>query len=227
MKQLVIFDMDGLMFDTERIYYKAWQEAAVAYGYTITWEIYAQIVARNSRYIEKVLKQILGEDLPYDAICTKKRALSDEMIAEEGIKKKEGLVELLDYLEEKGIKKAVATSSMREKALRYLALGGIKERFDFIICGSDIEESKPNPEIFLKAAEQIGVKAEMCMVLEDSRLGIQAAKAAQMMSVFIPDLVAADEEILSQATTSVTSLKDVIHLLEEECDKDCANDRVH
>lgn len=88
MKQLVIFDMDGLMFDTERIYYKAWQEAAAAYGYTITWEIYAQIVARNSRYIEKVLKQILGEDLPYDAICTKKRALSDEMIAEEGIKRK-------------------------------------------------------------------------------------------------------------------------------------------
>lgn len=216
MKQLVIFDMDGLMFDTERIYYKAWQESAAIYGYTITWEIYIQIVARNSCYIEKILKQILGEDLPYDAIYEKKRALSDEMIADEGIQRKEGLVELLDYLEEKGIKKAVATSSMREKALRYLELGEIKERFDFIICGSDVKESKPNPEIFLKAAEHLNVKAEACMVLEDSRLGIEAAKAAQMMGVFIPDLVEADEEILSNATTSVPSLKEVIPLLEQE-----------
>lgn len=216
MKQLVIFDMDGLMFDTERIYYKAWQESAAIYGYTITWEIYIQIVARNSCYIEKILKQILGEDLPYDAIYEKKRALSDEMIADEGIQRKEGLVELLDYLEEKGIKKAVATSSMREKALRYLELGEIKERFDFIICGSDVKESKSNPEIFLKAAEHLNVKVEACMVLEDSRLGIEAAKAAQMMGVFIPDLVEADEEILSNATTSVPSLKEVIPLIEQE-----------
>lgn len=216
MKQLVIFDMDGLMFDTERIYYKAWQEAAAIYGYRMTWEIYVQIVARNSRYIEKVLKKILGEDLPYEAICEKKRALSDEMIAREGIQKKAGLVELLDYLEEKGIKKAVATSSMRAKALRYLELAEIKERFDFIICGSEVEESKPNPEIFLKAAAYIGVKAEECMVLEDSRLGIQAAKAAGMTGVFIPDLVIADEEILGNASRHVTSLKEVIDLIEEE-----------
>lgn len=213
-KELVIFDMDGLMFDTERIYYKAWQESAAAYGYSISWEIYVQIVARNSRYIEKVLKEILGEALPYDVICEGKRAIADQIIAEEGIIKKEGLVELLDYLDKKGIKKAVATSSMREKALRYLESGGIKERFDWIICGSDVEESKPNPEIFLKVAHHFGIAPEACMVLEDSRLGIQAAKAAGMMGVFIPDLVQADEEILANASKEVASLRDVITLLE-------------
>lgn len=215
-KELVIFDMDGLMFDTERIYYKAWQESAAAYGYSITWEIYVQIVARNSRYIEKVLKGILGEALPYELICEGKRAIADQIIAEEGIIKKEGLVELLDYLDKKGIKKAVATSSMREKALRYLELGEIKERFDWIICGSDVEESKPNPEIFLKVAHHFGIAPEACMVLEDSRLGIQAAKAAGMMGIFIPDLVQADEEILANASKEVASLRDVITLLENK-----------
>lgn len=214
-KELVIFDMDGLIFDTERIYYKAWQESAAAYGYHISWEIYTQIVARNNRYIEKVLKEILGEALPYDAICERKRAISDRMIAEEGITKKEGLLELLDYLEQQGIKKAVATSSMREKALNYLELGEIKERFDWIICGSDVEESKPNPEIFLKVAAHFGIEPRNCMVLEDSRLGIQAAKAAGMTGIFIPDLVQADEEILGNASGQVTSLKEVITLLED------------
>ena len=214
-KELVIFDMDGLIFDTERIYYKAWQESAAAYGYHISWEIYTQIVARNNRYIEKVLKEILGEALPYDAICERKRAISDRMIAEEGITKKEGLLELLDYLEQQGIKKAVATSSMREKALNYLELGEIKERFDWIICGSDVEESKPNPEIFLKVATHFGIEPKNCMVLEDSRLGIQAAKAAGMTGIFIPDLVQADEEILGNASGQVTSLKEVITLLED------------
>ena len=215
-KKLVIFDMDGLMFDTERIYYKAWQEAAKAYEYEITWDIYTQIVARNSRYIEKVLKQILGNDLPYDAICAKKREISDAIIAEEGIQKKEGLLELLDYLDQKKIKKVVATSSMREKALNYLTLGGVKERFDWIICGSDVEESKPNPEIFLKAAAHLGIAAQESMVLEDSRLGLQAAHAAQMTSVLVPDLVKADEEMVSNASYIVSSLKQVIDLLEEE-----------
>ena len=213
-KELIIFDMDGLMFDTERIYYKAWQESAAAYGYTISWEIYKQIVARNNRYIEKVLKSILGEVLPYEAICEKKRAISDQIIEEEGLSKKEGLMELLDYLDDKGIKKAVATSSMREKAMRYLELGGIKERFDWIICGNEVEESKPNPEIFLKVAYQLGIAPEACIVLEDSRLGIQAAKAAGMTGIFVPDLVAADEEILSNASQEVASLKEVIALLE-------------
>ena len=209
-----IFDMDGLMFDTERIYYKAWQEAAKVYGYHITWEIYTQIVARNSRYIEKVLKSILGNALPYEAICTLKRQISDETITREGIVRKEGLVELLDFLDKENILKVVATSSMREKALNYLELGGVRERFDWIICGSDVEESKPNPEIFLKAAAHFEITPNDCMVLEDSRLGLKAAFTAQMTSVLVPDLVAADEEMLEYATYVVPNLKEVIPLLQ-------------
>lgn len=207
--EAVIFDMDGLIFDTERIYYKAWQEAAKAYGYIITWEIYTKIVARNSRYIEKVLKQILGEDLPYDAIVKEKRRLADQCIKEEGIVVKSGLYELLELLDQQGIKKAVATSSEGEKAKRYLKLGKLEGRFDTIMCGDDVVESKPNPEIFLKAAERLGCKPENCVVLEDSRLGLEAGRKGGMHTIMVPDLVAPDEEIRSNADEIMTSLLEV------------------
>ena len=212
----VIFDMDGLMFDTERIYYKGWQEAARTYGYEITWEIYTQIVARNSTYIGMVLRKLLGEAFPFEVVNAKKRAISDEIVAREGIRQKKGLVKLLDYLEDRGIQKAVATSSMREKAMRYLEIGGVKERFETIICGSDVAESKPNPEIFLRAAASLDLKPEECLVLEDSRLGIEAASRAGMTGIFIPDLVEADEKIRDYASEIFASLEDVITFLENK-----------
>lgn len=211
--ELVIFDMDGLMFDTERIYYKAWQEASKAHGYEMTWEVYTQIVARNSRYIEKVLKEIFGADLPYQAVEKMKRELSNEMVASEGIQIKKGLLELLDALEAKGIKKAVATSSQREKALHYLSLAGIKERFDDIICGDEVMESKPNPEIFVKVGARLGANPAHTLVLEDSRLGLEAGKRAGMMTVLIPDLVTPDEEMKGNANYILSALDEVIALL--------------
>lgn len=211
--ELVIFDMDGLMFDTERIYYKAWQEASKAHGYEMTWEVYTQIVARNSRYIEKVLKEIFGADLPYQAVEKMKRELANEMVASEGIQIKKGLLELLDALEAKGIKKAVATSSQREKALHYLSLAGIKERFDDIICGDEVMESKPNPEIFVKVGTRLGANPAHTLVLEDSRLGLEAGKRAGMMTVLIPDLVIPDEEMKGNANYILAALDEVIALL--------------
>ena len=211
--QLVIFDMDGLIFDTERIYYKAWQEAAKAYGYEITWEIYRQIVARNSRYIEIVLKQILGQELPYKAIEDKKREIANQIVLEEGLVMKPGLIDLLQVLDEKGIKKAVATSSQREKALNYLNMCDLVDRFDTIICGDEVTESKPNPEIFLRAAEKLGACPENTLVLEDSKLGLEAGKKGKMITVLIPDLVSPDLEMQQNADYILKSLNKVIALL--------------
>lgn len=213
--ELVIFDMDGLMFDTERVYYKAWEEVVASYGYAFSWEIYIQLVARNSTTIGKILRNIYGEDFPYEEASQKKRNRADELIKEEGILKKKGLMTLLDFLDQEGISKAVATSSTREKALAYLALGGVKERFDHIVCGSDVAESKPNPEIFQVAARALDKAPHTCMVLEDSRMGIKAAKAAGMYSIFIPDLVAADDEIRQEASCVKADLYEVIEVIKQ------------
>ena len=208
--ELVIFDMDGLMFDTERIYYQAWEEAMTLYGYDFGWEVYIQLVARNSHTIGLTLKKIYGENFPYEAVRDKKREIADEIIAEQGMPKKAGLMELLDFLEEEGIKKAVATSSTREKALNYLELGGVRMRFDHIVCGSDVRESKPHPEIFEIAAKYLRVSPQKCIVLEDSKMGIKAAKAAGMYGIFIPDLVEMDEQIQKDASTTLKNLYEVI-----------------
>ena len=208
--ELVIFDMDGLMFDTERIYYQAWEEAMTLYGYDFGWEVYIQLVARNSHTIGLTLKKIYGENFPYEAVRDKKREIADEIIAEQSMPKKAGLMELLDFLEEEGIKKAVATSSTREKALNYLELGGVRMRFDHIVCGSDVRESKPHPEIFEIAAKYLRVSPQQCIVLEDSKMGIKAAKAAGMYGIFIPDLVEMDEEIQKDASTTLKNLYEVI-----------------
>lgn len=214
--ELVIFDMDGLMFDTERVYYEAWEQAAKFYGYEFNWDIYIQLVARNSRTIGMILRKIYGEDFPYEEASQKKRELADQILEKQGITKKAGLMELLDFLEAEGISKAVATSSTREKALAYLSLGGVKERFDHIVCGSDVVESKPNPEIFQVAAQALQKIPEKCMVLEDSKMGIKAAKAAGMYGVLIPDLVKADDEMREDASFIVSSLHEVINLIKSE-----------
>lgn len=209
----VIFDMDGIIFDTEKVYYKAWVQAAKENGYVINWDIYTQIVARNAKFIKLKLQELISPDIPFDAICSRKRELANEEIFTNGIEKKPGLDELLDFLDEQGIKKVVATSSMREKSLKYLELASIRDRFDYIICGDEVDEAKPNPEIFLKAAAKVNMKPEECIVLEDSRLGIQASKAAGIKGIFIPDLVQADEEILSNAFMQAKSLSDIIRIL--------------
>ena len=211
--ELVIFDMDGLMFDTERIYYKAFQMAGEEYGVKITWDLYKSIIARNTNYIVKVLKECLGEEVPVFELNERKRAISLEIIEQEGIKAKPGLYELLDELKKQNIKKAVATSSARKKTMKFLEEACLTECFDAIVCGDEFEESKPNPEIFLHAAKKTGCTPEASWVLEDSKLGLTAAKRGGMRAIFVPDLVKDDEEMYQLADVVAESLKDIIKLV--------------
>ena len=207
--KLIIFDMDGLMFDTERIYFRAWSKIMAKYQYEFDFEVYKKLMARNSSAMERILKDIYGEGFPFEKINTERRQEGESIINTEGIPHKEGLVELLDYLEENNILKVVATSSVREKALRYLDKAGVLNRFTNIVCGSDIKESKPNPEIFEKAAQIFNTHKSECIVLEDSPNGVRAAFAAGMRCIFIPDLVQSDEEIKSKITIEISDLNKV------------------
>lgn len=207
--RLIIFDMDGLMFDTERIYFRAWSKIMDKYQYQFDFEVYKKLMARNSTAMERILKDIYGDDFPFDKINAERRQEGENIIYNEGIPHKQGLIELLDYLEESDILKVVATSSMREKALRYLDKAGVLNRFTSIVCGSDIKESKPNPEIFEKAAQLFNVDKSDCIVLEDSPNGIRAAFAADMRCIFVPDLVQSDEEIRNKITIEISDLNKV------------------
>ncbi len=198
------------MFDTEKIYFRAWSKIMNQYNYKFDFEVYKKLMARNSHDMEIILKGLYGNEFEFEEINQKRRKEADQIIESEGISHKKGLINLLDFLDKNQIKKIVATSSAREKALRYLKKADVLERFDNIVCGSDVTKSKPNPEIFEKAAEVYKVEKENCIVLEDSENGVRAAYNGNMKCIFIPDLVQATDEIKQKITIELSSLNDVV-----------------
>jgi HAD superfamily hydrolase (TIGR01509 family) len=214
--ELVIFDMDGLIFDTERIALEAWSIAAKEYGYEITEEVYVNTVGLNSEKTKKFYMGHFGEDFPCDVIREKRYEITEKMIVEKGLPMKEGLLELLEYLKKTNLKRAVATSTERKRACNLLEQAKIKDYFNYVICGDEIKSGKPEPEIFLKVAEKLGVENDRCIVLEDSFAGIMAASKAGMMPVMIPDMLQPNEEILKLLHKKLGNLKEVIKVLEEK-----------
>ena len=214
MIQGVIFDMDGLMFDTERIYQRASIEAGRRLGAPSTDEVGLRIRGRNVADSRRLFGEMFGDSVDYDAVRAIRTQIADETIAANGLPPKPGLYELVDALDARGIKAALATSTAREKAMQYLALAGLTGRFAASVCGDEVAVSKPDPGIFLRAAALLGVPAEACIVLEDSPNGITAAHRAHAKPVMVPDLTPPDDALRAVCAAVVPTLSDVIPLLD-------------
>ena len=184
----VIFDMDGLMIDTERLALKAWQLAGVDFGFPINEDIFITMVGRNRRDSDRTLVEVFGSDFPVSAVRKKYRSYLDGWIDQGKMSVKSGLLELLGFLDKISMPRAVATSTEYERAIYKLSLVNLLERFPIVIAGDQIEKGKPAPDIFLAAALQLEVPPKHCLVLEDSDAGIQAAYDAGMISVMVPDM---------------------------------------
>ena len=211
---LVIFDMDGLMFDTERIAIFAWEKAGKDFGYEITPAIAVEATGLDAMDTALCFKKHLGESLPYFDIRESKLKYFEEYIEQNGIPIKEGLYELIDFLGERSILRAVATSTERIKAEECLSLAKVKDKFDLIVCGDDVLRGKPEPDIFLKAAEQMNCSPAECIVLEDSDNGLKAASRAGMYPIYVPDLKRPSKEVQKLIYKEFASLVDVKYFLE-------------
>lgn len=211
--KLIIFDMDGLMFDTERHIVDMWGQAGRESGLTIPAALVSSTAGLDAENTRKVFVKQFGGDFPYEKIRARRIALQLEEIEKNGVPIKKGLLELLDYLEEKNIQKAVATSTDRERTTLYLQKAGLLHRFDTIVCGDEVKNGKPAPDIFLKAAEKMDVVPADCLVLEDSPNGILAAHNACMRVIMVPDLAQADETTKCLLFAVCSSLLDVIKML--------------
>lgn len=207
--EAVIFDMDGTLFDTERLSFSLWKKILKKYGYVMSKELYVSLMGRKRKDSIKILVENYGEGLPLEQIYKEKDGETLKYIYEKGVPVKIGVHELLEFLNDNGYKIALATSTNRKKAIDLLERAGIKDQFRVIICGDDVINSKPSPEIFLKAAEKLQVDPTKCIVLEDSPAGIRAAYNGGMMGINIPDLKEPDEEIEKLSYRVYSSLLDV------------------
>lgn len=191
----VLFDMDGIVLDTEKLYTYFWKEAANALGFPMTIEQGLGMRSLSREAGERQLKAYLGEEVDYLEVRTKRIQLMSAYIEEHGVETKPGIEELLIYLKVHQLKTAIATSSPLDRTKKYLSQVGLVDQFDKLVSGHMVEKGKPEPDIYLYAAEQLGLKPEECLVLEDSPTGIKAAYAAGCIPVMVPDQDQPDEEV--------------------------------
>ena len=208
-KKAVIFDMDGVIFDTEKVYLDIWTEVFEKYGYKMTKELYVTVMGTGRKNVIKTFLENFGDDLPIEKMYEEKDNQLFYIIENQGIPLKEGVKELFSMLKEKNYKIALATSAKRERVEKQIKDKWLKESFDAIVCGDDVEKGKPSPDIFLKAAKKIDVEPENCFVVEDSPAGIKAAFSGGMKGIHVEDLKVADEDILKYCQKSFKDLQEV------------------
>ncbi|USD35039.1 MULTISPECIES: HAD family hydrolase [Vibrio] len=185
--QAAIFDMDGLLLDTERVCMRVFKQACVNVNLPFYEDVYLSIIGRNAAGIEKIFRAAYGDDL--DKLHDEWRRNYDAIVKHQPIPVKEGVVELLKWLRENQIPTAVATSTHRDIAEVKLRLASLDQYFDGLTCGCEVSVGKPDPEIYLLAADRLNVQAQHCIAFEDSNNGVKSAVAASMTTYQIPDLV--------------------------------------
>ncbi len=209
----VIFDMDGLMFDTERVFIKAWDYAGEKIGIGKAGYMVYKTLGKNVIASNKILREEFGEFNQEELRRYSKEFLKD-YYEKNGVPVKPGLYTLLEYLKSTGCKIALASSTSRGMVEQYLKNTGVMDYFSAIVCGDMIEKSKPEPDIYLKACELLHVKPQNCIALEDSQSGLLSAYRAGCKPVMVPDLWQPDEETKQILAGLYTDLEQVKIALE-------------
>ena len=211
--EAVVFDMDGVIFDSERAVMNCWLELAQKYNIKDIEKPYFACVGTTMTRTREIMLETYGEDFPYDEYARKSSLMYHEKYDGGKLPMKPGVMELLSYLKEKGKKIALASSTRRETVTNQLRWAGIIDYFDVIICGDMVARSKPAPDIFLKACQELGVSPENTYAIEDSYNGIRAAHAGQLRPIMVPDLLEANDEMRGMAECVCDNLNDVIDYL--------------
>ncbi|MGR5130959.1 HAD family hydrolase [Vibrio alfacsensis] len=206
--QAAIFDMDGLLLDTERVCMQIFKEACEVQNLPFLEQVYLSIIGRNAAGIEVIFRKAYGNDL--DRLHKEWRARYDAIVKYQAIPVKDGVVELLEWLKSQGIPIAVATSTAKEVAMKKLELAGLSRYIDSLTTGCEVMNGKPDPEIYLLAANRLNVDPLKCLAFEDSNNGVRSAVAANMVTYQIPDLVEPCEEVRTFGHAIVTSLHEAL-----------------
>ena len=209
----VVFDMDGVIFDTERVFLVCWQEIARKYGIRDIETPYLACTGTTEAKTREIMLETYGEDFPYDRYAKEASGIFHERYDGGRLPLKSGVREILDFLKDSRKKIALATSTKREYVVEELRSAGILEYFDEIVTGDMVKRSKPAPDIFLLACEKIQVRPERAYAVEDSFNGIRAAAEGNLRPIMVPDLRQPDTEIRALAEAVPESLEEAVRYL--------------
>jgi HAD superfamily hydrolase (TIGR01509 family) len=210
----VLFDMDGVVLDTEKLYCRFWREAAMALGYPMTVEQALGMRSLNAQAGQEKLESYFGPGVSREAMKQKRVELMDAYVSVHGVDPKPGIHELLDALNRRGIRTAITTSSPMDRVRRYLKPLGLLDRFDCLCSGHDVPRGKPEPDIYLHGAACVGLAPEECLAIEDSYAGVLSASRAGCLTVLIPDLDEPAQETLEPLYACCEKLTDILDLLD-------------
>lgn len=211
----VLFDLDGVIIDTEKLYTRFWAEAANELGWPMTREQALQLRSLGAAQGQPKLEAFFGPGVSYAAIRARRIELMEAYIEANGVEEKPGVRELLVFLKEQGIPCAITSSSSIPVIRLHLGSLGLLDHFTALCSGKDVPNGKPAPDIYLYGAECIGIPAEACLAVEDSPAGIEAAWRAGCMAVIVPDQDQPDQVTLSRSFAKADTLADLIDLIRE------------
>ena len=211
----VVFDMDGVIFDSERATMLCWLELAEKYGIRDIEKPYLACTGANAARTRQIMLDAYGEDFPYDEYAREASAMYHAKYDGGRLPMKSGVFEILDFLKNNGKKIALASSTRRQTVVAQLRDARISEYFDEIITGDMVTKSKPEPDIFLFACERIGVTPERAYAVEDSYNGVRAAFRGKLRPIMVPDLLPPNTEMREISEAVLGSLNELIVYLTE------------
>lgn len=214
MIESVVFDMDGVLFDTERVCSLVWSQVGKEIGLKDIDYAITACVGLNSRDTKEVFLKQYGSDFDYEDFRERSNLLFHKIIESEGLPMKPGVVELLHFLQDSNYKIALASSTNKTNVLKYLESAGIAHYFQAVVTGDMVTKGKPDPEIYLKACGELGSSPECCIAVEDSPNGLKSAFGAGMKPVMVPDLIQPDGEIKKLLYGKFDSLLEVKDFLD-------------
>ena len=212
----VLFDMDGLVLDSEILYTRFWREAANALGYPMTPEQSLGMRSLGKKLGQPYLESLFGPEIDYTTVRNKRIALMEAYVEKHGIAPKPGIYELMDFLNGSHIPAAITSSSPMGSIRKHLEKADLLHRFQALCSGHDIPNGKPAPDIYLLGAEKLGLNPKNCLALEDSPTGIRSAYAAGCLPVMVPDLDQPGEDTKALLFAKADTLTDIISLIQRK-----------